>query len=153
MQCRIRLLPTTTSSTIDVAVAQAQSQPGAAAAPHTPLQLRLSDALPPASHRRLKASLERLQRLTETFSELLLELLPPTANALGAALGVAQHAVMTFTEAEIRAHVVFQVCMYALPRASMWCAHVGCTCVAHAQVLQTQRPTCCMHVCFRRCQC
>lgn len=58
---------------------------------------------------RLKASLERLQRLTETYSEQLLELLPPVATALGAALGVASHAVTTFTEAEIRANVVFQV--------------------------------------------
>jgi hypothetical protein len=60
------------------------------------------------SHR-LKATLERLQRLTEAYSEELLELLPPVANALGAALGVAQHAITTFTEAEIRANVVFQV--------------------------------------------
>lgn len=58
---------------------------------------------------RLKATLERLQRLTEAYSEELLELLPPVANALGAALGVAQHAITTFTEAEIRANVVFQV--------------------------------------------
>jgi hypothetical protein len=57
----------------------------------------------------LKATLERLQRLTEAYSEELLELLPPVANALGAALGVAQHAITTFTEAEIRANVVFQV--------------------------------------------
>jgi hypothetical protein len=59
---------------------------------------------------RLKATLERLQRLTEEYSEQLLELLPPVADALGAALGVAQHAITTFTEAEIRANVVFQVC-------------------------------------------
>lgn len=39
----------------------------------------------------------------------MLELLPPVANALGAALGVAQHVITTFTEAEIRANVVFQV--------------------------------------------
>lgn len=62
--------------------------------------------------RRLKATLERLQRLTETYSEQLLELLPPVANALGAALGVQQHAITTFTEAEIRANVVFQVRMW-----------------------------------------
>eukprot|EP00879_Flechtneria_rotunda_P003769 GHRR01004008.1.p1 GENE.GHRR01004008.1~~GHRR01004008.1.p1 ORF type:complete len:728 (+),score=269.14 GHRR01004008.1:2494-4677(+) len=58
---------------------------------------------------RLKASLERLQRLTEVYSELLLELLPPKAQALGNALGVALHAIQTFTEADIRANVVFQV--------------------------------------------
>ena len=63
----------------------------------------------PACGCRLKATLERLQRLTEAYSEELLELLPPVANALGAALGVAQHAITTFTEAEIRANVVFQV--------------------------------------------
>ncbi len=58
----------------------------------------------------MKASLERLQRLTESYSELLLDLLPPVATALGNALGVAPHVIQTFTEAEIRAQIVFQVC-------------------------------------------
>lgn len=58
---------------------------------------------------RLKASLERLQRATETYSELLLDLLPPVAQALGNALGVEPYIIQTFTEAEIRANVVFQV--------------------------------------------
>jgi hypothetical protein len=46
-------------------------------------------------------------------------LLPPVAGALGAALGVQPHAINTFTEAEIRANVVFQVrlraCVLLLP--------------------------------------
>eukprot|EP00878_Enallax_costatus_P003846 GHUV01004062.1.p1 GENE.GHUV01004062.1~~GHUV01004062.1.p1 ORF type:complete len:1053 (+),score=249.89 GHUV01004062.1:1558-4716(+) len=58
---------------------------------------------------RLKASLERLQRLTEAYSELMLDLLPPVAQALGNALGVEAYVIQTFTEAEIRANVVFQV--------------------------------------------
>lgn len=68
---------------------------------------------------RLKASLERLQRMTEGYSELLLDLLPPVAQALGNALGVEPYVIQTFTEAEIRANVVFQVRvirqMYAYP--------------------------------------
>uniref|UniRef100_A0A383WH22 CBM20 domain-containing protein n=1 Tax=Tetradesmus obliquus TaxID=3088 RepID=A0A383WH22_TETOB len=58
---------------------------------------------------RLKATLERMQRFTEQYLELLLKLLPPVAEALGKALGVAPYAITTFTEAEIRANVVFQV--------------------------------------------
>lgn len=71
---------------------------------------------------RLKATLERLQRLTEVFSEMLLELLTPTATALGQALGVAPHTIQTFTEAEIRAHVVFQarhICVGGSVRSNM----------------------------------
>lgn len=64
--------------------------------------------------RRLKASLERLQRLTENYSELLLDLLPPVAQALGNALGVEPYVIQTFTEAEIRANVVFQVGAYVV---------------------------------------
>ncbi|KAF6253313.1 pyruvate phosphate dikinase [Scenedesmus sp. NREL 46B-D3] len=58
---------------------------------------------------RLKATLERMQRFTESYLELLLKLLPPVAESLGQALGVAPYAIQTFTEAEIRANVVFQV--------------------------------------------
>jgi hypothetical protein len=58
---------------------------------------------------RLKATLERMQRFSESYLELLLKLLPPVAEALGKALGVAPYAIQTFTEAEIRANVVFQV--------------------------------------------
>jgi hypothetical protein len=58
---------------------------------------------------RLKATLERMQRFTESYLELLLKLLPPVAESLGKALGVAPYAIQTFTEAEIRANVVFQV--------------------------------------------
>jgi hypothetical protein len=67
-----------------------------------------------SSHCRLKATLERMQRFTESYLELLLKLLPPVAEKLGQALGVAPYAIQTFTEAEIRANVVFQV------RRSCW---------------------------------
>jgi hypothetical protein len=50
-----------------------------------------------------------MQRFTESYLELLLKLLPPVAESLGKALGVAPYAIQTFTEAEIRANVVFQV--------------------------------------------
>jgi hypothetical protein len=61
------------------------------------------------SNCRLKATLERMQRFSESYLELLLSLLPPVAESLGRALGVAPYAIQTFTEAEIRANVVFQV--------------------------------------------
>lgn len=72
---------------------------------------------------RLKASLERLQRMTEGYSELLLDLLPPVAQALGNALGVEPYVIQTFTEAEIRANVVFQVTDLLLHHALRHLAH------------------------------
>lgn len=57
----------------------------------------------------LKATLERCLRLTEGFTDALLEALPPRAEALGAALGVDDWVVRTFAEGEVRASLVFQV--------------------------------------------
>ncbi|KAK3204499.1 hypothetical protein Dsin_018545 [Dipteronia sinensis] len=58
---------------------------------------------------RLKATLDRARRLTEEFSEALLQIFPPKVQVLGNALGIPENSVRTYTEAEIRAGVVFQV--------------------------------------------
>ncbi|KAH9572132.1 hypothetical protein CY35_02G130500 [Sphagnum magellanicum] len=58
---------------------------------------------------RLKATLDRARRLAETYTDTLLQLFPAEALKLGNALGIAENTVRTFTEAEIRASVVFQV--------------------------------------------
>ena len=58
---------------------------------------------------RLKASLQRVRRLTQAFSQLVLGTLAPVAAQLGAALGVPEHVGAVFAEAEIRASVVFQL--------------------------------------------
>nr|GMD65870.1 phosphoglucan, water dikinase, chloroplastic [Ipomoea batatas] len=58
---------------------------------------------------RLKATLDRCRRLTEEYSEALLQLLPEKVQTLGKALGIPENSVRTYTEAEIRAGVVFQV--------------------------------------------
>ncbi|CAH9136523.1 unnamed protein product [Cuscuta epithymum] len=58
---------------------------------------------------KLKATLDRCRRLTEEYSETLLQLLPEKVQVLGKALGIPENSVRTFTEAEIRAGVVFQV--------------------------------------------
>lgn len=84
---------------------------------HTPLLSapadRTSPSLPflfaPAPTPRLKASLERCLRLTEGYTDALLEVLPSRAAELGGALGLDDWAVRTFTEGEVRASVVFQL--------------------------------------------
>ncbi|KAI3924013.1 hypothetical protein MKW92_027484 [Papaver armeniacum] len=58
---------------------------------------------------RLKATLDRSRRLTEEYSEALLSIFPHRVQVLGKALGVPENSVRTYTEAEIRAGVVFQV--------------------------------------------
>ncbi|KAH7682974.1 phosphoglucan water dikinase protein [Dioscorea alata] len=58
---------------------------------------------------RLKATLDRSRRLTEEFSEVLLQIFPDKVQKLGKALGIPANSVMTYTEAEIRAGVIFQV--------------------------------------------
>ncbi|KAL9144745.1 hypothetical protein ABFS82_14G316100 [Erythranthe guttata] len=62
---------------------------------------------------RLKATLDRARRLTEEYSEALLNIFPEKVQILGKALGIPENAVRTFTEAEIRAgwkcSVIFQV--------------------------------------------
>ncbi|KAK4433654.1 Phosphoglucan, water dikinase, chloroplastic [Sesamum alatum] len=58
---------------------------------------------------RLKATLDRAKRLTEEYSEALLQVFPQKVQILGKALGIPENTVRTFTEAEIRAGVIFQV--------------------------------------------
>ncbi|XP_019428059.1 PREDICTED: phosphoglucan, water dikinase, chloroplastic [Lupinus angustifolius] len=58
---------------------------------------------------RLKATLDRSKRLTDEYSEELLKIFPQKVQTLGKALGVPENSVRTYTEAEIRAGVIFQV--------------------------------------------
>ncbi|KAI5402197.1 phosphoglucan, water dikinase, chloroplastic [Lathyrus oleraceus] len=58
---------------------------------------------------RLKATLDRSKRLTEEYTEELLKIFPQKVEILGKALGIPENSVKTFTEAEIRAGVIFQV--------------------------------------------
>ncbi|CAI9117453.1 OLC1v1018851C1 [Oldenlandia corymbosa var. corymbosa] len=58
---------------------------------------------------RLKATIDRCRRLTEEYSEVLLQIFPEKVQILGKALGIPENSVRTYTEAEIRASVVFQV--------------------------------------------
>lgn len=58
---------------------------------------------------RLKATLDRARRLAETYTDTVLQLYPDYVQKLGSALGIADNSVRTYTEAEIRASVVFQI--------------------------------------------
>jgi phosphoglucan,water dikinase len=58
---------------------------------------------------RLKASLERGRRVSEDYSDGILALFPERVEKLGHALGVPEHAVRVYSEAEVRGHLVFQL--------------------------------------------
>ncbi|PSC69113.1 water chloroplastic [Micractinium conductrix] len=58
---------------------------------------------------RLKATLQRLRRLTETYSQLMLDAYAGRAEVMGRALGLERERYLVFTEAEIRASLVFQI--------------------------------------------
>lgn len=58
---------------------------------------------------RLKATLDRARRLTEEYSEALLQIFPQNVQILGKAFGIPENSVRTYAEAEIRAGVIFQV--------------------------------------------
>ncbi|KAL4852989.1 Phosphoglucan [Chlorella vulgaris] len=58
---------------------------------------------------RLRASLQRLRRVTEGYSQLMLDAYAARSAAMGKALGLEPHLYQVFTEAEIRASLVFQV--------------------------------------------
>ncbi|TYK17008.1 phosphoglucan [Cucumis melo var. makuwa] len=58
---------------------------------------------------RLKATLDRTRRLTEEYSEALLQIFPEKVQMLGKAFGIPENNVRTYAEAEIRASVIFQV--------------------------------------------
>ncbi|MCL5024586.1 MAG: TIM barrel protein [Nitrospirae bacterium] len=58
---------------------------------------------------RLKATLDRCLRLADTYCGRILALFPEKAGRLGRALGVQEHAIRVFSEADIRSHLVFQI--------------------------------------------
>lgn len=58
---------------------------------------------------RLKASLERVQRLTDSFADAQLDTFAARAAGLGGGLGIEAEVQNVFTEAEIRANVTFQL--------------------------------------------
>lgn len=57
----------------------------------------------------LKAVLDRAGRLAETYCAKIMMLFPNRAVRLGRLLGVADHAIRVFAEADIRSHPVFQL--------------------------------------------
>ncbi|KAK9088030.1 hypothetical protein Syun_030424 [Stephania yunnanensis] len=63
---------------------------------------------------RLKATLDRARRLTEDYSEILLQIFPQRVQMLGKALGIPENSVRTYTEAEIRAGLVSKLCTLLL---------------------------------------
>ena len=63
---------------------------------------------------RLRATLQRAQRLAEAYCQLLLDSLTSPAATLGVALGVEDERQTVFAESEIRANVVFQLSKLAL---------------------------------------
>ena len=58
---------------------------------------------------RLKATADRSRRLAENYSDRMMALFPERVEKLGRALGVAEHAIRVFCDAEIRAHIIFQL--------------------------------------------
>src|SRR5262249_23209218 len=58
---------------------------------------------------RQKATLLRCRRLAEDFGDRIVALFSARAEKLGRALGVAEHAIRVFSEADIRSHIVFQI--------------------------------------------
>jgi phosphoglucan,water dikinase len=58
---------------------------------------------------RIKATLDRCLRLAEDYSNKILSSFLEKAEKLGRALGVAEHAIRVYAEADIRGHLVFQV--------------------------------------------
>jgi phosphoglucan,water dikinase len=58
---------------------------------------------------RMKATIERAARLAEGYVGRILHLYPQIASKLGHALGVAEDSIRVFSEADIRAHPVFQL--------------------------------------------
>eukprot|EP00249_Psilotum_nudum_P024562 c29221_g1_i1 orf=269-3925(-) len=58
---------------------------------------------------RLKATLDRARRLSESYSDTLLYLYPKHVKKLGNAFGIPENTIRTYTEGEIRASVVFQL--------------------------------------------
>ena len=68
----------------------------------------LGDAVDEGTGLQLMAVLERTRRVAEGYTDAVLDLYPERSVQLGEALGVEPHVIQTFSEAEIRANVVFQ---------------------------------------------
>jgi phosphoglucan,water dikinase len=58
---------------------------------------------------RFKAAIDRCQQLAEDYCDKILGLFPEKVERLGRALGVAEHAIKVYCEADIRRHLVFQL--------------------------------------------
>lgn len=58
---------------------------------------------------RLKATVDRCRRLAGEYADRILALFSEKVNILGHALGLPEHAVKFFAEADIRSHLVFQL--------------------------------------------
>ncbi len=58
---------------------------------------------------RLKATVDRCRRLAGAYADRIFALFPEKVNTLGHALGLPEHAVKVFAEADIRSHPVFQL--------------------------------------------
>lgn len=58
---------------------------------------------------RLKATIERARRISESFSDTLLQIYPKNVEKLGRAFGIPENTIRCYAEAEIRASVVFQL--------------------------------------------
>lgn len=58
---------------------------------------------------RLKATVDRVRRVAESYTDTVLQLYPDYVEKLGNALGIPENTVRTYTEADIRASVVFQI--------------------------------------------
>ncbi len=58
---------------------------------------------------RLKATVDRCRRLAGQYADKILALFPDKVSDLGHALGVSEHSVKVFAEADIRSHPVFQL--------------------------------------------
>ncbi len=63
----------------------------------------------PDQMHRLMATLERMRRLAELYTDQVLALFPPRVSQLGHALGVQEHAIQVFCEGDIRGNLVFQL--------------------------------------------
>lgn len=70
---------------------------------------QLGELHKPLNALRMRASLERLQRLCSQFCDSILDAFVDNVQNLGKALGVSGHHVTVYSESEIRANVVFQV--------------------------------------------
>ena len=58
---------------------------------------------------RLKATADRCRRLAEDYSDRVMAFFPKRVEQVGHALGIAEHAIRVFCDAEIRTHLVFQL--------------------------------------------